>query len=312
MSTQLLRSLNALPAKAQGAIATIGNFDGVHLGHQALIRAVLATAKEQGAPSLVITFEPHPAEFFAGSQLTVPRLTRFREKFLALAALQPDYVLFLPFNQKLANLTASEFVSQILVDALRIKQVIIGDDFRFGQKRQGDFTLLKQLGAAAEFGVQAMDTLEVAGARVSSTRIREALKVADLALAQTLLGRPYTMQGRVRPGEKLGRQWGFPTANLFLHRRLTPVLGVFTVFMHGLAAKPLPGVANIGTRPTVNGTKTLLEVHLLDFNRDIYNHDVKVEFCHKLRDEVHYPNVELLKAQIAEDVRIARQYFEMN
>lgn len=312
MSTQLIRSLHTLPRSARGAIATIGNFDGVHLGHQALIKQVCAKAKQEHAPSLIITFEPHPAEFFAGDSQTVPRLTRFREKFLAIRELKPDYVLFLPFNQKLANLTASEFVSQILVDALVVKQVIIGDDFRFGQKRQGDFSLLQQLGAKAGFGVTAMETFEIAGGRVSSTRIREALKVADLELAKTLLGRPYTMQGRVRSGDQLGRQWGFPTANLFLHRRLTPVWGVFTVLMHGLAKNPLPGVANVGTRPTVNGTNTLLEVHLLDFNRDIYDHDVEVEFCHKLRDEVHYPNIELLKAQIAEDVRIARQYFELN
>ena len=312
MSTQLIRSLHALPPHLRGAVATIGNFDGVHLGHQALIQQVIDAAKAHSAPSAIITFEPLPAEFFAGTKPCVPRLTRFREKFLALAALQPDYVLFLQFNQKLANLSASEFVTRILVDALAVKQVIIGDDFRFGQKRQGDFSFLKAMGEHYHFGVAAMATLEVASARVSSTRIREALGQGDLPLAKLLLGRPYTMRGRVRPGDQLGRQWGFPTANLFLHRRLSPLLGVFTVLMHGLGDKPLPGVASIGTRPTVNGVKTLLEVHLLDFNRDIYNHEVEVEFCHKLRDEVHYPNIELLKAQIAEDVRITRQYFEMN
>jgi riboflavin kinase/FMN adenylyltransferase len=258
---------------------------------------------------MVVTFEPHAFEYFGGAQVTVPRLTRLREKFFALAACQVDYVLVLPFNQTLANLSARDFVVGLLFDKLHPIQVVVGDDFRFGHQRQGDFHLLQTLGASLGFTVEAMPSVMLAGQRVSSTWARQALAQGDHELVQKLLGRAYTMMGRIRPGDQLGRQLGFPTANIFLHRKLAPIRGVYVVFMHGVAERPWPGVANIGTRPTVDGTRTLLEVHLLDFNQEIYGSYVTVTFCAKLRDEVRYPSLDLLKEQIAKDVVRARQYF---
>lgn len=309
MPTQLIRSIDNLKPTQQGGVVTIGNFDGVHLGHQQLIKQVIAKARELNAPSLVVTFEPHAFEFFGRGNLSIPRLTRLREKFLALRRLGVDYVVILPFNQSLAGLSASDFVSQILYNALHPKHLILGEDFHFGHQRQGDIALLKQLGAGYEFTVETMPTFTVLNERVSSTRVRKALGAGDHKLARTLLGRPYSMCGRVRHGDKRGREFGFPTANIFLHRKLTPVRGVYTVLVHGVASHPWPAVANIGMRPTVDGTRTLLEVHLLDFNQDIYGRYVTVEFCEKLRDEERYANLDLLKAQIAKDVVSARNYF---
>lgn len=309
MPTRLIRSLHDLQPRDQGGVLTIGNFDGVHLGHQALLAELVREAKARGVVSTVITFEPHPFEFFAGNKLTIPRLTRLREKFLRLKQSGVDNVLILDFNQILASLSASDFVA-LLQQALQPCHIVIGDDFRFGKGREGDFHLLERIGKESGFSLVAMPTLELAGERVSSTRVRKALAEDDLGLAKALLGRPYMMQGRVRHGDALGQQLGFPTANIHLHRRLTPVKGIFTVYMHGLSDQPLPGVANIGTRPTVCGTRTLLEVHLLDFNQNIYGRYVEVEFCKKLREEERYPSLELLKEQIAKDVVVAKNYFE--
>lgn len=311
MPTKLIRSLNSIESAAQGGVVTIGNFDGVHLGHQALLRQVVKQAKTRRAASTVITFEPHPFEFFAGDKLAIPRLTRLREKFSRIRLCGVDNVIILKFNQQLANLSASDFVYH-LYQALHPCHMVIGDDFRFGQKRQGDFVLLQAVGKELGFTVSAMPSYLVDGERVSSTLIRQALAEDNLARAGKLMGRPYTMQGRVCHGDKLGKQLGCPTANIYLHRRLTPIKGIFTVKVHGLAEKPLPGVANIGTRPTVGGTCTLLEVHLLDFNQNIYARYVEVEFCQKLREEERYSSLDLLKEQIAKDVAAAKQYFKVH
>lgn len=308
--THLIRSLNEVPRAALGGIATMGNFDGVHLGHQALIREVVQEAKAAACPSVVITFEPHPFEFFSGEALTIPRITRFREKFHALRALGCDYVLLLKFNQALASINASDFVDALWVKALKVKGLIIGDDFHFGQARAGNLALLQAKGDHHGFTVRAVPTYLRDGERVSSTRVRAALQAGDLSLAARLLGRPFSLEGRVRHGAKLGRAWGFPTANIYLHRRLTPVKGVFTVKVHGLGERAEVGVANVGTRPTVDGTRTLLEVHLHDFNRDIYGHDVRVEFCTKLRDEVRFSSLDALRQQIANDVMASHDYFK--
>lgn len=309
MKTQLIRSLQHIPPSAKGAVMTIGNFDGVHLGHQQLIKLVTEAAQTLGVPSLVMTFEPHPAEFFAPESNTVSRLTRFREKFQALKSCGIDYVLVLPFNRFTAQLSANDFVEQVLANKLSASHVIIGDDFRFGRGRMGDIELLERLGKTHGFRVSALDTYEVQAERVSSTRLRQALASGDQRLAHALLGRAYTMMGRVRPGKQLGRQLGFPTANIYLHRHVTPILGVYAVLVHGVTDKPLQGAASLGTRPTIDGTQTLLEVHLLDFNQDLYGRYVTVEFCHKLRDEERYSNLEDLKQQIAIDVEETRSYF---
>lgn len=310
MPTKLIRSLYNVTPAHQGAVITIGNFDGVHLGHQALLATVMSHAKRLQTPSLVMTFEPHPFEFFAGEALTIPRITRLREKFYGLAASGVDNVLILPFNQKVANISANDFVTEIIGGLLKPAHLVIGDDFRFGYKREGDIALLEEKGKALGFSVTAMPTTLIDGERVSSTRVRKALGEGNQALVKRLLGHPYSMLGRIRLGHQRGRQFGFPTANIYLHRQLTPVRGVYTVYVHGVSDHPWPGVANIGTRPTIDGTRTLLEVHLLGFHQEIYGRYVEVEFCEKLRDEVRYPTVDLLKEQIAKDVLAARTYFK--
>lgn len=313
MSARLIRSLYNIKPRQQGGVLTIGNFDGVHLGHQELIARTMEKAEQLGVPSVVMTFEPHAFEFFSRDNVTIPRLTRFREKFHGIAACGVDNVLVIPFNQQLAELSAREFVVQVIYEKLKPKHIVVGDDFHFGHKRQGNIALLVEMGQALGFTVEALPTVQIDGERVSSTRVRKVLGEGNLALVGELLDHPYWMQGRVRHGDQRGRTIGFPTANIFLQRHLTPVKGVYVVKMRGLdparPEKAWPGVANIGQRPTFDGTRTILEVHLLDFNKDIYGRYVEVEFCEKVRDEAKYPNFEALKEQIAKDVQFARDYF---
>lgn len=310
MPAKLIRSLYNIKPEQQGGVVTIGNFDGVHLGHQALIRRAVDKAKELGVKTTVMTFEPHPFEFFAGDAVTIPRITRLREKFAALRRYGVDYVLIMPFDQLVASKSAGDFVHDILYQQLQARHIVVGDDFQFGHKRQGDFRLLAELGERYGYGAEFMPTLKVDGERVSSTLVRKLLQEGDHALTEKLLGRPYTMQGRVRPGEQLGRQWGYPTANIYLHRKLSPISGIYTVLVHGLADHAWPAVAYLGVRPTLNGTRTLLEVHLLDFDQEIYGRYVEVQFCRKLRDDKRFETVDLLKEQIAIDVAESREYFQ--
>jgi riboflavin kinase/FMN adenylyltransferase len=306
VATQLIRGLINLPAGFKGCAATIGNFDGVHRGHQALLGQVKMASRALGVPSVVITFEPQPAEFFAGG---LPRLTRWREKFAALAASGIDYVVVLRFNRKLAALDAMEFIQAILVDKLHVRHVVVGDDFRFGKARQGDFDFLKMTGRTLGFTVEKMPSFTLQNERVSSTQIRRALAAGDHGQVTLLLGRPYTMKGRIVKGDQRGRTLGFPTANIYLHRPVAPLQGVYSVRLYGIAEDGLPGVANLGSRPSVDGTRMLLEVHLFDFEQDIYGRSVCVEFCKKLRDEKRYDSIDLLKEQIAKDAAAARAYF---
>ncbi|VVC76245.1 Riboflavin biosynthesis protein RibF [Aquicella siphonis] len=310
MPAKLIRSYYNMTPRQQGGVVTIGNFDGVHLGHQQLLARTTEEAAARHVPSVAVTFEPHAFEYFSGQNVTIPRLTRLREKYCALAECGVENILILRFNHQLAELSAPDFVSRIIAGSLRPCHVIVGDDFHFGRGRQGDFALLESMGRERGFSVETVPTFTVGGERVSSTRVRSALAAGDHALVRALLGRPYSMLGRVRRGDQRGRQFGFPTANIYLHRKLTPVRGVYCVFMHGIAATPLPGVANVGVRPSVDGTRTLLEVHLLDFNQDIYGRYVEVEFCEKLREEVRFSSLDLLKTQIAQDVAAARNYFK--
>lgn len=312
--TELIRGLYNILPKHKGGVITIGNFDGVHAGHKSLIKKIKEYAKVHQVPSIVITFEPQPLEFFAkqkgNSSRVTARLTRWREKYAALAEMGLDYVLVLRFDQKLANLSAEEFINEVLLKGLAVKHVIVGDDFHFGRNREGNFTYLKEAGLAKGFTLEAMDSVTFAGERVSSTRIRQALAFGDHATAELLLGRPYSMMGRVGHGNKLGRQLGFPTANIYLHRVVTPIQGIYVVRMYGIEKEGLPGVANVGIRPTIGGTRTLLEVYLFDFNRDIYGKHVTVEFYKKLRNEAYFPNLESLRDAIAKDVEEARTYFK--
>ncbi|MES2219018.1 MAG: bifunctional riboflavin kinase/FAD synthetase [Pseudomonadota bacterium] len=309
MVTRLIRGLINMPSQLRGGVVAIGNFDGVHKGHQALLAKVKAEAKRLNAPALVIIFEPQTGEFFAKGKPAVPRLTRWREKFHALAKLGMDGVVVLRFTQAFSNMTADQFITEVLQTGMDVRQVMVGDDFRFGKGRQGDFEFLQKRGAELGFSVANMASVMVANERVSSTRIRQALATGQDELVTRLLGHPYFMQGRVMHGDQLGRTIGFPTANIFLHRKVAPLHGVYVVRMHGLGKQALPGVANIGTRPTVGGTRTLLEVHLFNFDADIYGRQVRVEFCKKLRDEEYYESLDLLKVQIEQDAKAAKEYF---
>lgn len=305
---QLIRGLSALPAFPDGCVATLGNFDGVHLGHQAVLRQAADQARKFGLPLVVLIFEPLPREFFAPNA-PVARLTRLRERAAFMAELGVvDVLLVLRFNTAFAQLTAETFVERVLVDALRARHIVIGDDFRFGQGREGDFALLEQLGRQFDFSVQAAATWTLDGERVSSTRIRSHLTERDVAGAARLLGRPFTLCGRVIHGDKRGRQLGFPTANVALHRRLSPLRGVFAVTTTLTDGTVVNGVANVGTRPTVDGQDARLEVHCFDFDRDIYGQMVRVAFCHPLRDEQKFSSLEALIAQINRDVVAARDW----
>ncbi len=306
---QVIRGLHNLRSEHRGCVATIGNFDGVHLGHQAVFKNLRERAAAFGLPTTVVTFEPQPQEFFAPAAAPA-RLTRMREKLQALKDAGIDRVVLLEFGQKLASMTASQFVQELLVDGLDVRLLFVGDDFRFGRGRVGDIHLLRQVGAAHGFEVANMNTFMDGEARISSTRIREALARGDLALAERNLGRPYQICGRVAHGDARGRTIGFPTANIDLHRKVSPVHGVFAVMVHGLAEGPLPGVANIGNRPTVTGdSRYLLEVHLFDFARVIYGEHVQVEFRKRLRDERRFESFDALRRQIERDAAQARAFF---
>jgi riboflavin kinase/FMN adenylyltransferase len=305
---ELIRGLHNIRKRHRGCVATIGNFDGVHLGHQAVIGQLAQKAGEMNLPSLAIVFEPQPNEFFAPSKAPA-RLNRLREKLLGLRRFAVDRVLCVRFDRAFAQMPARQFIEDVLVRRLGVRYLVVGDDFRFGHQRAGDYAMLQEAGRTHGFHVTHMHTFDIDGARVSSTRIRNALANGDMVLAEKLLGRPYRMSGRVAHGNKLGRQLGFPTANIFVHRHVTAVQGIFVVEMFGLDDEPLPGVANVGTRPTVDGTRCLLEVFLLDFDGDIYGRNVHVDFLKKLRDEERYDSLDTLRSQIALDVAQARRHF---
>jgi riboflavin kinase/FMN adenylyltransferase len=290
-------------------VLTIGNFDGVHLGHRALLARLTATAATEGLPPTVLTFEPHPREFFAPESAPA-RLSTLREKLELIADDGVALAYVCHFNARFAALSAEEFIERVLVDALRVRHLIIGDDFRFGAKRTGDFALLKSAGASLGFQVEAMDSVTLEGERASSSAVRDALGSGRLEHAARLLGRPYSIDGRVVHGDKIGRQLGFATANIRMKHERPPLLGVFTVEVKGLPGGPRQGVANLGFRPSANQVvRPLLEVHLFDFTDDIYGAHLNVRFLHKLRDEMKFPNFEALKGQIAADVADGKSFF---
>lgn len=305
---ELIRGIYNLHPRHRGCVATIGNFDGVHLGHQAVLGQLAEKAAELCLQSVVVTFEPQPQEFFIKGSAPA-RLTRFREKVQALRRYSVDRLVCLRFHQRLAAMHAEDFIQKLLVEGLGVRYLVVGDDFRFGHRREGDFALLQAAGALYGFQVVNMHTFSVDTVRVSSTRIREALSAGNLTTAEKLLGRPYRLSGRVAHGDKRGRGLGFPTANIHLHRAAVPLHGVFVVEMFGLSKEPLAGVASVGTRPTFQGKCCLLEVHLFDFDQDIYGRHVQVEFLHKLRDEWFFETSEALRQQMAIDCGEARAFF---
>lgn len=305
---ELIRGLHNLRPCHGGGVATIGNFDGVHLGHQAVLGQLAEKAGALGLPTAVITFEPQPQEYFAAD--VPPRLTRLREKVKALSRFSVNRVLCLRFDRTLATIPAEEFIRRVLVEGLGLRYLVVGDDFRFGAGRKGDFALLRQAGERHGFEVARMRTFSIGGERVSSTRVRAALAAGDLLLAEQLLGRPYRLCGRVAHGDKRGRSIGFPTANIHLHRKKAPVEGVFAVEMFGIAGEPVAGVANVGRRPTVNGLEPRLEVHLFDFAGDLYGEHVQVDFLHKIRPERRFESFEALRRQIEVDAAQAKAFFD--
>lgn len=305
---ELIRGLHNLRPRHRGCVATIGAFDGVHLGHQAVIRHLLDKARELGLPSVVIVFEPLPREYLF--PLKAPaRLMSFREKFRALEALGVDRVLRIRFNEALRNMTAQAFADEVFVAGLGVRALVLGDDFRFGNDREGDLQFLREQGRRHGYEAGPTPTFELAGERVSSTRIRKALADADFELAERLLSRPYSIAGKVVYGRQLGRELGFPTANMELHRLRAPLSGVYVVSVRGAGLEQTHGVANVGTRPTVNDSiKANLEVHLLDRDCNLYGRHIEVTFLHKLRDEQKFDAIPQLREQIGKDIATARDW----
>ncbi|MCG8520528.1 MAG: bifunctional riboflavin kinase/FAD synthetase [Pseudomonadales bacterium] len=293
---------------ASGCVATIGNFDGVHLGHQAIIDQVREQARQLNVPGVAMVFEPQPREFFQAGDAP-PRLTEFRNKVEALLAAGIDIVLCLGFDEQFRSYSAMGFIEDVLIQGLGVRHLVVGDDFRFGCDRAGDFALLNRVGQAQGFGVEHTRTVTVDGERVSSTAVRAALANNNLALAEQLLGRGYRIAGKVVYGRQLGRQINAPTANIRL-RRQPPLRGVYVVEACIADGECFDGVANIGLRPTVDGRQPSLEVHLFDFAGTLYGQRLDVRFRHPLRDEVKFDSVDDLKTQISRDFLDARHWLE--
>lgn len=305
---RLVRCLQDLKKIQSGSVVTIGNFDGVHLGHRVILEHVKAQAKILGVPSVVVIFEPQPKEFFAPDTAPI-RLTRLREKLELFRDEGIDFVLCLHFNRTFSKVSAQEFIEKILVDGLRVKHIEVGDDFVFGAQRAGNFAMLEAAGKQFGFSVKDAKTVFLDGERISSTRVRNALLADDLDLVERLLGKPFQLSGRVIRGQQLARTLGCPTANIQLKRKQVPLKGVFVVSCE-LDSKVYCGVANIGIRPTVKGDgNSHLEVHLLGFSGDLYKRHIRVTFHQKLRDEKKFNSLDELKAAIDNDVTNARAYW---
>lgn len=309
---ELIRGLHNLQrrnASGTACVATVGNFDGAHCGHIAIIQQLKEHAQAMGLPACVMLFEPQPREFFTPD--TAPaRLMTLREKAEVLAAHGVDWLLCVRFDRRFCSLTAAAFCEQILIEGLGVRYLVVGDDFRFGHDRCGDFHFLQQAGARLGFGVEETRTFTLDGERVSSTRIREALHAGDFALANHLLGRPFSFSGRVAHGDKLGRTLGVPTANLWPNRVKSPLHGVYAVWVVLDNGERHAAVANVGPRPTVGGKRWRLETHLLDFQGDLYGRRIHTEFIAKIRDEKKFSGLDELTANIRNDIDTAKQIFK--
>lgn len=304
---RLVRHLSDLPHAqlAAGSVVTIGAFDGLHLGHKKLLDEVMRRSRDGKLPSVVMSFEPTPKEFFSGDRPPA-RLMRFREKFDALKNYGIDIFYCPRFSPAMRAISAAAFIRKILVQGLNVRQIVVGDDFRFASGREGSIETLTTCCSALQYEIQRTESLMVDDVRVSSTAIRQALSDGNTALATALLGRPYRMSGKIVRGRQVGRTLGYATANVDLRRRQSAVMGIYAVRVHGLAEGPLDGVASVGTRPTFDLTKPLLEVHLFDFNRDIYGDYIHVDFIAYLRGEVRFDSVDELVAQMDRDAENAR------
>ena len=309
---QLIRGIDQLSFDHKPSVVSIGNYDGVHKGHQYVINTLLEKSDELSAPSTVITFEPLAKEFFSPG--SVMRLTSLEERAELLFTLGVERVLCINFTKEFAAYSPMKFVEDVLINGLGAKYLCVGDDFRFGKNRAGDFSFLQQVGKQNGFEVTAHDTFTLDDQRVSSGRVRDAILASDFDLAGQLLGRPYTVTGQVERGQQLGRTIGFPTANVALPNPLLAINGVYSVSVYLLGdgkqiLSCLNGIANVGVRPTVDGQDKRLEVHLFDFDQEIYGQILQVQFHQKIRDEQKFDSVELLKKQIAKDAEHAFRYF---
>lgn len=308
--SRLLRDVEGGRVCPQGSVVCIGAFDGLHLGHRALVRHAVARARDLNVPAVALSFEPLPKEFFRQGP-PPPRLSLARGKIEGLRELGIDLVGLLRFNQRLATMSATDFVRDVLVGRLGAQDVWVGPGFRFGHGRTGGIELLRALGRKHGFTADQIAPIAADGQRVSSTRVRAALASGDFMTASRLLGRPYTVNGRVVRGRQLGRTLGFPTANLRFHRNTPPLSGIFAARVHGIAAQPWPAVTSFGTRPTVDGGEPLLEAHLFDFDGDLYGRRIEVEFVSKLRDEEKFADLPAMVAQMHRDAAQARAILEV-
>jgi riboflavin kinase/FMN adenylyltransferase len=302
---ELVRGLHNLSQRHVGCVLTVGNYDGVHLGHQTMIGALKSLAAEHQASATVLVFEPSSKEFI-DPEGAPPRLTRWREKYLALAALGVDRLVTLRFDDHMRGMTPEVFVDELIVAKLGTRHIVVGDDFRYGCKARGTIDSLRKAGERRGFGVEQVAPYVHDGVRVSSTAVRARLECGNFPGAERLLGRPYRMMGRVVHGNRLGRTLGFPTANVRLMRRKSPVQGILAVWVHGIDATPMAAVASLGTRPTVGGTEVLLEVHVFDYSGDLYGREIEVEFVAKLRDEAKFESLDELTMQMKIDAAQAR------
>jgi len=302
---ELVRGLHNLRPQHRGCVATIGNYDGVHRGHQHMLSALVTRAREFALPATVVTFEPTPREYFEGPDAPA-RLTRLREKVQALACYDVDRVVCLRFDARLAALGARVFEDDLLGARLGVRHVVVGDDFQYGRRREGTMATLRAAGERLGFTIEQVTPFEVDGERVSSSLVRAALEAGDLPRATKLLGRPYRISGRVQRGQRLGHRLGFPTANLALRRKVIPLWGIFAVRVSGPGFASHPAVASLGTRPTLDGTVPLLESHLFDFDAELYGRKIDVDFIARLRDEVRFDTIEALVAQMHRDANAAR------
>jgi riboflavin kinase / FMN adenylyltransferase len=308
---ELVRGLQNISPADRGCVLTVGNYDGVHLGHQQMIQAVKRRAAELGAPATVLVFEPSSKEFI-DPEGAPARLTRWREKFAALSAVGVERLVTLRFNDGMREMSPDLFVDQLIVHGLGARHVVVGDDFRYGSKACGTIDSLRAAGRAKGFSVEQIAPYLIDGIRVSSTAVRERLERADYAGAARLLGRRYRMVGHVAHGRELGRSLGYPTANVPLMRRKSPTWGISAVKVYGIGLKPFGGVASLGTRPTVNGVEPLLEVHVFDFSGDLYGRLIEVEFVEKLRDEAKFDSLDELVKQMNVDAAQAREVLSRN
>jgi riboflavin kinase/FMN adenylyltransferase len=306
---RLLRGLSDLTPFQNGCVLTIGNFDGVHLGHCAVISKLADRGNTLNLPVVAMSFEPQPLEYFLAGNAP-PRLMRLREKAIQFTQLPVDYLLIMKFNRYFANCDAEQFVDDILVNKLNVKHLVIGDDFHFGKARRGNFALLKEKGEQYGFTLEGTGSCYIEGRRVSSTIIRDTLSAGNIAQAERWLGHSYSICGRVAHGDKRGRTLGYPTANIKMFRKNTPINGVFAVTITGIDDLELTGAANVGTRPTVDGSSQLvLETHIFDFNEEIYGRYIEVHFKQKIREEMQFSSLAQLQTQIQQDVVVTKQFF---